>query len=220
VKDATIMPDPDSADTHTLYVPRGETHISRRVKNSRFLGVLSPIISREHAMARRDELRTAHPEAAHVVYAFALGAPKERVFGQSDDGEPAGTAGKPVLAVLDGRRITNAIVAVVRYFGGTKLGTGGLVHAYGNTAAELVTAASLQPLRLVRRARVALSYAVFEPVRDVVVELGGTVDDTEYGTTVESQFTIAADRAESLQARIRDLSKGAADVRFSDPFWG
>ena len=209
---------PEHADT--LYVLRGDAEASLRVKNSQFAAKLMPITSRSEALEQLDALRTAHPEAAHVVHAFAVGPPKARVFGQSDDGEPGGTAGKPVLSVLDGRAITNALLAVVRYFGGTKLGTGGLVDAYGTAARRVVEAARLEPLRRIRRGSVEVDYAVFEAVRAAIDEKGGAVVDEEFGTTARIVFTVAADASELLSAELRDITRGSVEPSLSDAFWG
>lgn len=108
-----------------------------QVKNSRFLAELLPVTSTEEARELWHWRKENYDNGGHIVYAFTIGA-NQNVSGCSDDGEPSGTAGRPVLAVLLGSGITNAMITVARWFGGTKLGTGGLVHAYGGAAKAVV----------------------------------------------------------------------------------
>ena len=100
-----------------------------RVKNSRFLAEAIPVESPEHAKELWRWRKENYDNGGHIVYAFATGN-QQNILGCSDDGEPSGTAGRPVLSVLKGSGITNCLITVARWFGGTKLGTGGLVHAY------------------------------------------------------------------------------------------
>ncbi|NBC30396.1 MAG: DUF1949 domain-containing protein [Spirochaetes bacterium] len=204
----------------TLRVPTNRTEASLRIKNSRFIGVLLPVSSREGVDATLEELRSEHPGATHVVHAFSLGPPKSRLFGQSDDGEPKGTAGRPVLAVLDGRGVTNALLAVVRYFGGTKLGTGGLVRAYGQTAAAVLDEARLEELRRVCTATVSVDYTSYEAVREAAVNAGARVSGEYYGTSVTLCLTIPEAAQESILGAVRDASRGGAELEVSKGFWG
>ena len=204
----------------TLRVPIKRTETSLRIKNSRFIGVLLPLSSREEVDANLQALRGEHPGATHVVHAFSLGPPKSRLFGQSDDGEPKGTAGRPVRAVLDGRGVTNALLAVVRYFGGTKLGTGGLVRAYGETAGNVLDGARLEELRRICTARVSVDYAAYEAVREAAVSAGARVSGETYGTSVRLCLTIPDAAQDRILGAIRDASRGAAKIEVSEGFWG
>ena len=103
------------------------------VKNSRFLAELFPVATQEGARTILAAQKSRWPDIRHVVHAFAIG-PQANILGCSDDGEPAGTAGRPALEVLKGSGVTNVLLTIARWFGGTKLGTGGLVHAYGDAA--------------------------------------------------------------------------------------
>lgn len=110
------------------------------IKGSRFLSELIPCTSQNEARELIKSQKTKYADATHVVHAFIVGLNAE-VMGMSDDGEPSGTAGRPVLDVLKGRGCTNALLTVTRWFGGTLLGTGGLVKAYGNGAKGVIAAA-------------------------------------------------------------------------------
>ena len=103
------------------------------IKNSRFISEVFPVETQAQAREKLHEVKQKYFDATHVVHAFSVGL-KSETFGMSDDGEPSGTAGRPVLDVLKGSGITNILLTVTRYFGGTLLGTGGLVHAYSESA--------------------------------------------------------------------------------------
>lgn len=115
--------------------------IERRIRGSRFLAAAFPASDRAAAAVRVDRVRREHPTASHHVWAFRSAPPSESRSWSDDDGEPSGTAGAPVLARIEGRRLFGAGVVVVRYFGGTKLGKGGLIRAYGEAAAAALEAA-------------------------------------------------------------------------------
>jgi uncharacterized YigZ family protein len=210
------MPERDD----TLRVPTHRSETSLRIKNSRFIAILLPIFTREEAQAALRALREEHPDATHVGHAFALGPAKSRLFGQSDDGEPSGTAGRPLLSVLEGRGVTNALLAVVRYFGGTKLGTGGLVRAYGDAAGAVLDKARLKELRRVQTANVAMDYSVYEAAREAAVSAGARISGEAYGTVVTLALTFPETAQEAVLAGVRDATRGAADIEVSDTFWG
>ena len=111
-------------------VPTGEAVIEIEVKRSRFIGYAAPAATVEAARGFIESVRQRHPDASHHVYAFEVGHGASVTHGMSDDGEPSGTAGRPALVVVENHELGDVVAVVVRYFGGTKLGTGGLVRAY------------------------------------------------------------------------------------------
>ena len=115
-------------------VPAETIRIENVVVNSRFIATIGPAASVDEAKAFIAEMRAAMPDASHHVYAYKVGFGGSVTEGMSDDGEPSGTSGPPILAVLRGANLGDVVIVVTRYFGGTKLGTGGLVRAYGNAA--------------------------------------------------------------------------------------
>lgn len=121
-------------------VPTGEVMIEIEMKKSRFIGLAGPAATVEAARAFIDAARARFPEASHHVYAFEVGHGATVTHGMSDDGEPSGTAGRPALTVVDHHELGDVVVVVVRYFGGTKLGTGGLVRAYTQATQEALAA--------------------------------------------------------------------------------
>jgi len=131
-------------DEEKYFIPAGPAEAVLRVVNSRFIASLSPTFSVEEARNFHKNIRLRFPDAIHHVPAFVIGHGRSIITHCSDDGEPSGTAGRPALAVLQGSGLGDVAVVVTRYFGGTKLGTGGLVKAYGDAVREV--------LKLVRRA--------------------------------------------------------------------
>lgn len=127
-------------------VPVAEAKSSQLIKKSRFIAHLFPVNNREHAFSQIEQLRQQYPDARHHCWAFIAGAPNDtQVLGFSDDGEPSGTAGKPILAQLQGSGLGYVLAVVIRYFGGIKLGTGGLVRAYGSSVAQTLTIVKTRP---------------------------------------------------------------------------
>ena len=114
-------------------IPAGESRIEYQIKNSRFIGRAGYTPSVEEAKAFVEKVKTEEPGYSHAVYAFAVGHGASVTHGMSDAGEPSGTAGRPALAVVNGSGLGDVTVVIIRYFGGTKLGTGGLVKAYTET---------------------------------------------------------------------------------------
>ncbi len=173
------------------------------VKRSRFIAEAGPVVSRETAEKRVSEVRSNHPNANHVVYAYAYGPERSVQYAMSDDGEPRNTAGRPTLEVLKGSSLTDCIVTVVRYFGGTKLGTGGLVRAYGE-AAKLVLAELPREARILRvRGSILAAYDVRPVIRRVIDEYRGRVVRETFTTGVELEVEIDEDRREAFSAAVR-----------------
>ena len=116
-----------------MFILKGSASAETKVKNSRFLAEVFAVDSPDAAKEAWRFRKETYDNGGHIVYAFAIGD-QQNILGCSDDGEPSGTAGRPVLAVLKGSGLTNAMITIARWFGGTKLGTGGLVHAYSEAA--------------------------------------------------------------------------------------
>jgi uncharacterized YigZ family protein len=148
------------------------------------------------------------PDATHHVYAFKVGYGASVTEGLSDDGEPTGTAGPPALAVLRGADIGDVVLVVTRYFGGTKLGTGGLVRAYGDAARAAL--AAVRTCEKVERRQLGFSapYALYERVKMIAVAHGATIDDVTFEADVTLYLTVPLDSVESFAAAIREVSAG------------
>ncbi len=179
------------------------------IKKSRFLACVEPCADRVQAQSRVAELRALHPQAAHVCWALLAG-------GQSaanDDGEPGGTAGRPMLEVLRHQDLEGVLATVVRYWGGVKLGAGGLVRAYGDAVSQALQGA--ERVALVRRVALAAAvpYALEGLLRRELAAAGIEVEAAEHGSLALLRWQVAEDRAAALRQRLTDLTAGRIDFR-------
>lgn len=182
-------------------------------KNSEFLTFLHPISNREEAMAQVEEYRQQYPDAAHVCWAYVVGntrQPLTQAF--NDDGEPSGTAGKPMLHVLTEREVGNSLAVVVRYFGGVKLGAGGLVRAYSGAVSQAVNQALLTPVTPQVEFRVSVDFARETKVRHLVGRYEGQVLAVDYGAEVRMHISLASAQAESFTRRLMNETAGAVQI--------
>lgn len=180
-------------------------HSELLVKKSRFLGCVQPVAGRAEALAVVEGLRAEHPGAAHVCWALLAG-------GQSaanDDGEPGGTAGRPMLEVLRHQQLEGVLATVVRYFGGVKLGAGGLVRAYTDAVAQALLGAEKVELQKRVTLACAVPYALEGMVRRQLQEAGATLGEVRHGQVVEMAFTVPEGGAAALRARLNEAGQGA-----------
>lgn len=182
-----------------------------RVRNSRFLAEAFPAFSQEEARALLKAQKNRYSDASHVVHAFVLGSTGS-VCGCSDDGEPSGTAGRPVLDVLRGSGYVQCLVTVTRWFGGTLLGTGGLVQAYTDAAKAVLAACVSAELRPVRGFSVTLDYEHFERVRREIVPLGAVIENEFFDVVVRLTGYCGEDSLSSIQKRVQDLTAGLSGL--------
>ena len=179
------------------------------VVNSRFIATAAPACSVEEARAFIARIRAEFADASHNVPAFRVGHGSAVIAHCSDDGEPAGTAGRPVLAVLEGSGLGDVAVVVTRYFGGTKLGTGGLVRAYGDAARavlEVLPRAERVPVHIVM---LTSPYSLYERVRLAIAAHGGEIVDEAFAADVMLTARFPVERLPAFQAALRELSAGA-----------
>ena len=159
--------------------------------------------------------KTQYRDARHVVHAFVIGE-TGAVLGCSDDGEPAGTAGQPVLAVLKGSGITDILVTVTRWFGGTLLGTGGLVKAYSATAKEALTQVHTEPLIQKAEFTCECSYDAHNPLLRAAASLPITFAHTEFAQIVRLSGSIPLAYRDGFARLVMEITKGASSVHFSE----
>ena len=202
---------------HTGYqVPIRQVEAEVEVRRSRFIGAAAAAATVEATRGFIEARRQRYLEASHHVYAFAVGHGATVTHGMSDDGEPSGTAGRPVLAVVQGSGLGDVVVVVTRYFGGTKLGTGGLVRAY-TAAAQAVLEKVPTERKVVRRAAVLRSpYDCFEPCRRAVVQLGAEVTGEEFGVEAVMHLQVEELLVDELRSRIRDTTSGRVSVEVEE----
>lgn len=176
------------------------------IKKSRFIGYARPVTSDKEACEFINEIKAMHRTARHNVYAYVLRDENYRRY--SDDGEPQGTAGMPVLDVLVKGGLTDCAVVVTRYFGGILLGTGGLVHAYSTAAKLAVESAGIIERALCSELTVEADYSFYGRLSSLISEFGGEVGESEFTDNVKLHFFIPAEKEAQFNAQLIDASFG------------
>lgn len=182
-------------------------------RRSRFLGAVAPAADEQEAQAFLAEIRREHWEARHHVYAYVVEG--GRIRRCSDDGEPQGTGGKPVLDVVQGAELMQCVAVVTRYFGGILLGAGGLTRAYSKSARDALAAAGVAAMGLWTAARCTCPYPLLERVKLEVQAVGGTVDAVDYGAEAALTLSLPEDAPRRLQDRLTELSAGRLRLELS-----
>ncbi|MFZ5567246.1 MAG: IMPACT family protein [Pseudomonadota bacterium] len=177
------------------------------IRKSRFIGCVQPMADRAGALQVVARLRAEHPGAAHVCWALLAGGQSAAV----DDGEPGGTAGRPMLEVLRHHDLDGVLATVVRYFGGVKLGAGGLVRAYTDCVAQALLGAEKVPIVKQVVLRCALPYALEGLARRELVQAGAALVEVAHGDRVEMAFTLPQDAATVLVDRLNEAGHGLVD---------
>ena len=172
-------------------------------KRSRFISRVWRVETEEEAQARIQETKKKYYDARHNCWCYLLGG---SVVRYSDDGEPQGTAGQPMLAVFQREHVTNVLCVVTRYFGGILLGAGGLTRAYSKSARDALAAAGVAAMGLWTAARCTCPYPLLERVKLEVQAVGGTVDAVDYGAEVALTLSLPEDAPQRLQDRLTELS--------------
>ena len=175
-------------------------------KRSRFIGQVWPVSSEEEAQERIRSAKKKYHDARHNCWCYILG---DTVLRYSDDGEPQGTAGQPMLNVFQREGVGNVCCVVTRYFGGILLGAGGLTRAYGKAARDALAAAGVSTLRLWSRGRLHCDYSLLERIKLDIAALSGLVDSIDYGADVTITVSMPEGGFEGLQQRLTELSAGA-----------
>ena len=178
------------------------------IKKSEFIAYAYPVNSREQAMFHVEQLREKYPDARHWCWAYIIGDPDNTTSaGFDDDGEPSGTAGRPILGVLQHKSIGNIIIIVVRYFGGIKLGAGGLTRAYAGSAQAAVDQMILQPFVPMTQVQILADFATEAQCRYVVESFEGSIEDVAYSKQVTLTVTIAEVDIETLKTELAMAGK-------------
>lgn len=175
-------------------------------RKSRFIGYVKPVTTQEDAVAFINEIKSKHWDATHNVYAYVLREGQVRRY--SDDGEPQGTAGIPVLDVLLKENVTDCVVVATRYFGGTLLGAGGLVRAYSHTAKIAVDAGGIVTMKLCKILKVTCDYNFYGRLNSLIPEMGGVIDDSEFSDNVTVTFQMPVGIVPEFEAKLVDMSLG------------
>jgi uncharacterized YigZ family protein len=194
-------------------VPAQVTRVEDRIEHSRFIATLAPAETVEAARERIDAVRVEFPDATHHCFAYAVGPPgSTAAVAASDAGEPAGTAGRPMLAVLLNSGVGDVVAVVTRYFGGVKLGKGGLVRAYTGAVQHALRVLPLREHVDAIDLRATVPYAAVDAARRSVEREGGRVVGEAFASDVTLALHVPADRLDAIEHALREATSGR--VRF------
>ena len=192
------------------FVPAGSGEAEFVEKRSSFLGHVRFVESEDAAREFINEMKKKHYDARHNCWCYIIRGGAVRY---SDDGEPQGTAGLPMLEVFKREGVENVVCVVTRYFGGVLLGTGGLLRAYTKSAKDALDAAGIAAVRRWVKLEAACPYSLLERMKTECLALEGAVSDVEYGADVRMTFLLPESRSEEFQARVTELSAGQSSAQ-------
>ncbi len=187
-----------------------ESHIRApefKIKGSRFIADLVPVMNRADVDRKLVDIRKQFHDASHHSFAYRLGA-DAMLLRAADDGEPTGTAGKPILLVLTSRKLTNVLLVVTRFFGGTKLGTGGLARAYAEAAQQAVSMSSVVKVYLTKSVSLEVHYEDLPAMERLIHLFEGTIQETTYLSSVTLTIAIRLFKLEPFLAAVMDTFHG------------
>ena len=193
--------------SETYFVPAAEGESEFTEKRSRFIGRVSRVESEAEARAYIEKIKKQHYDARHNCWCYIIHEGGAVRYG--DDGEPQGTAGQPMLNVLQREGVENAACVVTRYFGGVLLGAGGLSRAYGKSAKEALDAAGKARMALWTRLCVNVPYPLFERLTRLIDAHGGVTEDSGYGADVTVTLRLPRERSDAFFAALTELSNGS-----------
>jgi len=171
------------------------------IKKSRFIGVIYPCASEQHVWRQLKTLQAEHPHANHIAFAYRIKTDAGIVYRFHDAGEPTGTAGKPIFQYIEGKNLINALIAVIRYFGGVKLGAGGLTRAYGQTAKQVIDIAALQPYREMTTLRFTLDYEKFQAFEYALKKADGRIIEQVFAEQIHLSVKLPVDKQGELASQ-------------------
>lgn len=200
---------------HSPYsIPRETIQIEQEIKRSRFIATVGHAADKSQANQFIDEIRQAYPDARHHCWAYIIGNPHDSVInGMSDDGEPQGTAGRPMLQVLQYRQLGEIVAVVSRYFGGIKLGAGGLVRAYSSSVQLALQELPMTEVVATRRVQLTFPYAFENTIRHLLEGFKIAIALADYQEAVVLHLDIPYDIYEELSIRIKNQTHGQVLLR-------
>lgn len=177
-------------------------------KGSKFIAQVFPVQSREEAEQKLAEVKKEYYDATHNCTAFKVGIGDDAVYHYDDDGEPSGTAGQPIYQAITDADLTDVLIVVTRYFGGTKLGTGGLIRAYSKAATQAIEATKIITKRLAEKLTVRTTYDDISQVMRSLDEVEGKILSQDYGADITLQVAVRKSLADQFTERLTDLTAG------------
>jgi uncharacterized YigZ family protein len=178
---------------------KSEQTIEDTIKKSRFIGAIAPCSSKTVAVKILQGLHLQHSNASHIAFAYRINTDKGIIYRFHDAGEPSGTAGKPIFQHLEGKDLIDTVIAVIRYFGGVKLGAGGLTRAYGNTAKKAIEATNLYPFVTLSTITVELDYNKFQNLEYHLKKLQGDIVSKKFGENIKLSISLPTNNVAAIK---------------------
>jgi uncharacterized YigZ family protein len=181
-----------------MYCVKSRQVIEENIKKSRFIGVIVPCASENDVLLNLKQLHDEYPNASHIAYAYRIKTDHGLIYRFHDAGEPTGTAGKPIFQHIEGKKLINLLIAVIRYFGGVKLGAGGLTRAYGNTAKQVIEAAEIGAFVEMINIPLTLDYKQMQPFECLLKKLDGHILKQDFAEQVRLIIQLPAEQVDTL----------------------
>jgi len=169
------------------------------IKKSRFISVILPCASADLVLPLLRTLQIEHPQANHIAFAYRIKTNTGIIYRFNDAGEPTGTAGKPIFQYLEGNNVINVLVVVIRYFGGVKLGAGGLTRAYGQMAKQVIEASTLQAYIEMATLNITLDYDKFQSFEYALKKLNGCIVEQDFAGQIHLTVTLPLEKQSELE---------------------
>jgi len=198
-----------SEKKNRMYCVESTHRIEEIIKKSRFIGIIAPCSSEKELLEILSRLRTDYPTASHIAFSYRIQSSKGIASRFFDAGEPSGTAGKPIFQHLEGKDLINVLLAVVRYFGGIKLGAGGLTRAYGGTAKKVIDGSSIVPYVEYRKIALQIEYSQLQPLGYQLKQLKGEIVEQTFADKVAVVVRLPAECADAVATQF--AGKKSAD---------
>ena len=198
----------------TFYIPDTDSYTTEQViKKSRFIANLKYVSSKAEAIEFVEQIKEKYKDARHNCWGYLVGDPDSpSAIGYSDDGEPKGTAGPPILGVLQKKAVSMTIIVVTRYFGGVKLGAAGLVRAYSGTAVKALDEIPIKLFAKVTELRLSTSYLYINTILNYFAQQNVTVLDSQYTENVTLLFEVNEELVDSIKEQISEITKGSGNL--------
>ena len=200
----------ETPDSYLTIKEKAETET--KIKGSKFIGCVFFCESENEAVSVLETIRKKYYDATHHCFAYRIGLGKEIIFRYSDDGEPNGTAGKPIYDRLEGPNLTNLILIVTRYYGGTKLGTGGLTHAYSETSRQVLDKAGTLEKYITEQISLELQFSDYSMAERTIHQIGGKIVESDFSDIVKLTVEIRLSQVQNLKSSLIDLTSGRIKI--------
>ncbi|KAA3613958.1 MAG: YigZ family protein [Calditrichaeota bacterium] len=187
--------------------------LEHRVKDSLFIAHLSSAPNRQTAEKFINKIRVEFSDANHNCFAYRIGKEDRCDYRFDDDGEPGGSSGRPILQAMESRKLSDAVIVVTRYFGGTKLGVGGLIRAYGGAAFICIDAADLQPVIPKVILKIQFDYDFTGAIHNLISQFDGVIKTTDYSDFINLEVEIMKDRRASIVQKLTDATRGKIRIQ-------